>query len=144
MTSYVGEQGYINYEWFGLDGLADLVDRVTRSYELAGPLAEVLKEMFEETQARVHSPMNPGSPNYVPTGSLQASGTTETEMTELFWEGTITYGGSSGGFPNDPVDYAIYEMARGGLHDFFGGLEALADERVEHVIDSFFEQATRG
>lgn len=82
-------------------------------FKLVGALEAVLKAAFLDTQARTH----------VITGSLKASGTTSSDFDGDDWHGQIKYGGASTG-PNNPVDYAIYEMARGGDHDFFGNLPA--------------------
>jgi hypothetical protein len=54
---------------------------------------------------------------HVLTGSLKSSTKRESEKRFREWEGTITAGGASKGI-NNPVDYAIYEKARGGPHDF--------------------------
>jgi len=80
-------------------------------YKLVGAMEAVLHAVFLDTQARTH----------VITGSLKASGTSESDYDGDGWKGNITYGGVSTG-PNNPVDYAIYEMARGGEHDFFGNI----------------------
>ena len=85
-------------------------------------LEGVLLSAFETTQGDVH----------IETGSLKNSGRTESEETEGGWSGAIIYGGPSAGFPNDPVDYAIYEKARGGGHDFLGST---------HLYESVFEDA---
>lgn len=74
--------------------------------------AGAMASAFQDTQDRVH----------VITDSLRQSGKlTVDEVVRGVLEGTIEYGGDSTG-PIDPVVYAIYEMARGGDHDFFAGL----------------------
>jgi hypothetical protein len=54
---------------------------------------------------------------HVETGSLKSSTKKDSETRRHVWEGTITAGGASTGV-NNPVNYAIYEKARGGAHDF--------------------------
>lgn len=54
---------------------------------------------------------------HVQTSSLQKSITSDSEEGRNSWTGTITAGGFSTG-PKNPVDYAIYEQARDGDHDF--------------------------
>lgn len=89
-------------------------------------LEGVLAASFAATQAHTH----------VITGSLRNSGSLSSEMSEHSWEGTITYGGPSPGFPNDPVDYAIYEYARGGAHRFLDPASAMSDRYGSVVEDS--------
>lgn len=71
-------------------------------------LERTLTVQFAATQQRVH----------VDTGSLRGSGEIDSDYVAGRWSGQITYGGPSPGFVNDPVDYAVYEAARGGAHDF--------------------------
>ncbi len=83
----------------------------------AAALTLVGQRMFDGTQERVH----------VLTESLKNSG-----KYTVRWEGRafivrITYGGSSSGV-NNPVNYAIYEMARGGDHDFLADVTEYYDE----------------
>lgn len=68
-----------------------------------------LNSTFLATQAATH----------IITGSLKASGKTTSDWDEntFTWTGEIIYGGASTGLIS-PVDYAIYEQARGGAHDF--------------------------
>lgn len=98
-----------------------------------GKLEGVLAAAFAETQAATH----------ILTGSLKASGKTDSDFDGDVWEGSITYGGVlwRAPFPgpaNDPVDYAIYEMARGGDHDFFAPLAAF-DGAVELILQEWFK-----
>ena len=86
-------------------------------------LEDVLDETFLGTQALVH----------VITGSLRGSGKTSSKYEPGQWSGMIEYGGPSPGFPNNPVDYAIYERARGGSHDFLSNVH-LMNERFEQAI----------
>jgi hypothetical protein len=76
----------------------------------------VLDMAYVATQADVH----------VRTGSLKSSGkmSDNRDLETDSWEGELTYGGPSEG-PNNPVDYAIYEKARGGSHDFMASTEGL-------------------
>ena len=80
-------------------------------YKVIGALESALAAAFAETQAATH----------VITASLKMSGKTSSDFDGKEWTGEITYGGASAG-ANNPVRYAIYEMARGGEHDFFSGL----------------------
>jgi len=98
-----------------------------------GELEAMLASAFAETQAHTH----------VITGSLKASGKTNSEFDGDEWEGEISYGGAlwktpAPGPPNNPVDYAIYEMARGGDHDFFGPLVAY-EGKVEQILLEYFD-----
>jgi len=125
----------IAYQWVGLQDLIDEVDRVTLAdepYRLTGPLNEVLLEAFEDTQLRVASPAHPHVPTYAPTGRLAESGRTSTFFDGDTWIGTITYGGES-----TDVDYAIFEMARGGIHDWFAGLPDFGDRYLEVIMAHF-------
>lgn len=82
-------------------------------------LDRVLSAGFKATQAAVH----------VKTGSLKSSGEKDSAFQQATkeWKGEISYGGVSLG-PNNPVDYAIYEMRRHpdelGDHDFMRPLSA--------------------
>lgn len=99
---------------FGIDDIIDGLNKLSKpDFRLTKKLGAVLKEQFDETQAATH----------VITGSLKLSGHTATDFDGDTWTGHITYGGPSAGV-NDPVEYAIYEMNRGGAHDFFAGLPA--------------------
>jgi hypothetical protein len=103
-------------------------------FKVVNALEAVLQAAFLETQAATH----------IITGSLKASGRTSSDTSDAWvWEGEISYGGPlyrapAPGPPNDPVDYAIYEMARGGDHDFFAALPGFDDAWV-HAIDMHFE-----
>ena len=96
-------------------------------------LEALLDAAFMETQAATH----------VITESLKASGKVSSDFDGDKWEGVISYGGPlwrvpTPGPPNDPVDYAVYEMARGGTHDFFAPLIAF-DGRFEEAIMTHFQ-----
>jgi len=81
-----------------------------------------LESAFLQSQAQTH----------VISGALRNSGRTESDVINgQVWEGTITYGGDS-----QPhfVDYAIYEQARGGDHDFMRGLAEIMDRAMEASI----------
>lgn len=102
-------------------------------YVVVGELESMLASAFTLTQVATH----------VITGSLKASGKTESDFDGEVWTGQITYGGAlwktpAPGPPNDPVNYAIYEMARGGEHDFFGPL-VVFEGRVEEILLNAFE-----
>ena len=105
------------------------------SFRITARLEKVLAEFFEDTQARTH----------IITGSLKSSGVTDSDYDGDLWHGSVTYGGSlwktpAPGPPNDPVDYAIYEMARGGEHDFFSGYPAYMD-KFEEVVNEWIPDA---
>jgi hypothetical protein len=122
------------FVWEGLEEMLDEIDRVTlekEPYRLTGPLNEVLYEAFADTQARVASPANPHTPTYAPTGRLASSGHTSSDFGEgKTWRGEIIYDAR-----NDQGDaYAIYELNRGGVHDFFAGLPPYTEQFVETVI----------
>lgn len=104
-------------------------------FKVVHGLEAALAAAFADTQERTH----------IITGSLKASGTSESDFSSSHvWEGTITYGGKlhrpplGPGPPNDPVDYAIFEMNRGGDHDFFAGLPYF-DHMFVSAIDKHFE-----
>lgn len=105
------------------------------SYKIVAKLEKILAEFYADTQARTH----------VITGSLKASGIPDSDYDADKWEGSITYGGTlwrgpAPGPPNDPVDYAIYEMARGGDHDFFKEAPYYI-EKFEEVVEDFIPEA---
>lgn len=101
-------------------------------YETTVELEALLRAAFLDTQARTH----------VITGSLKASGASSSDFDGEVWQGSITYGGvlfkvPVPGPPHDPVDYAIYEMARGGEHDFFSGLPGF-ENQIEQILHGGF------
>lgn len=112
----------IRFESTGLQEMQDVIDDISGppDFEVIGGLETAHAAAFADTQARVASPVNQHT-DWFPTGSLKASARISTDFDGKVWEGTITYGGPTTG-PNNPVDYALYEAARGGVHDFFGGL----------------------
>jgi hypothetical protein len=100
-----------------------------------GEIETLFRVAFEATQAATH----------VITGSLKASGHTDTDVTEDSWTGRIIYGGPlfgapAPGPPNDPVEYAIYEMARGGEHDFLAPAEAVFNDTALSKIVDFYNE----
>lgn len=73
---------------------------------------------------------------HIDTGSLLSSGTTESVMLMGRYSGTISYGGFSEGV-NNPVDYAVYELDRGGPHDFMVGtfdLHVLWVDAIKEIL----------
>lgn len=90
----------------------DQQDREFRRLLDMGPvtteLERILALQFAAGQAAVH----------VDTGSLRGSQEIDSDYAAGRWSGQISFGGASPGFANDPVDYAVYEAARGGTHDF--------------------------
>lgn len=113
-----------------LNAFEDELDRIDNlpSYRAVARLEATLGEIFAETQAMVH----------VQTGSLRGSGKSSSDVSEGKWEGEISYGGISAGFPKSPVEYAEYEQRRGGSHDFLNVhfAEALLGESVVTVLGS--------
>lgn len=88
----------------------------------------VLASQYSATQAKVH----------IDTTSLKNSGRQKSTMNRAtdVWEGIITYGGPSRPIPE--VDYAQYEQARGGSHDFMQPAVKLGS-RYEKAILEFFK-----
>jgi hypothetical protein len=123
---------------FGLDQMIDDTDKIADepAFRVTQALEQVLRNSFLYTQARVASPTFIHTPTYMPTGSLKLSGRTSSDLDGSEWSGEIRYGGPSAG-PNNPVEYAIYEMARGGIHDFFEGLEAFDEQWIEAMGEHF-------
>lgn len=107
--------------------IAELERLGNPGFELAGLLESQIHTMFNDTQSIVH----------VVTGSLRGSGAVETRwLPDNIWEGEITYGGDSPGFPHNPVTYADQERGRGGEHDFFRTMPE-ESARIEVVISEF-------
>ncbi len=96
--------------------------------ETLAALDVTLQAGYAQTQVAVH----------VITGSLKASGRTEVEYEpgSEVWQGDIVYGGPSPGSVNNPVEYAEYERARGGSHNYFANLPLLYDQFEEAVFAS--------
>lgn len=142
-------------KWINLDEMIDEVQRIGSEPDarVVGELSKVLIEAFEDTQLKVHSPGNPGGNTYIPTGSLLSSGKSSTDLTSGWeWSGEISYGetallphwhdwgkhGATGKPPHFDVEYAIYEMNRGGEHDFFRDLP-LFDEKFLQALMTHFD-----
>lgn len=98
--------------WNRIDRELDRLERMPDP-AMIERLDRVLESGFAATQAAVH----------IQTGSLKSSGDKSSVFHQATkeWVGEISYGGPSLG-PNNPVDYAIYEMRRDpderGDHDF--------------------------
>lgn len=103
------------------DELDRLASQPTRKTALL--LDAVLEQGFKKTQAAVH----------IDTESLKGSGKKTSEVRGDKWEGQIEYGGSTPG-PKNPVNYAIYEKARGGEHDFMLPLKGLGPQIAAAVL----------
>lgn len=114
-----------------LDRVEDQPDFRTRSI-----LDATLGLLAAEVEAATH----------VETGSLSGSvkSTSTTNDAIDRWEGEIEVGGASTG-PNNPVDYAIYEKARGvggaggpsdakGDHNFMAPAELTGDEKFGTAV----------
>lgn len=108
----ISNYDFLDRELDRLDGLPDYKTKVAFS--------GVLREGYVGSQAIVH----------IETGSLKNSGKTKEKSSRRRWEGTLTYGGPSAGV-NNPVDYAIYELARGGDHDFIANTHLLHQQWIQ-------------
>lgn len=111
--------------------LSESPDQVTIS-----AMEAALKVMYADTIVKTH----------VISGSLKATGHTTTKFENDQWTGTIIYGGrlfkqASPGPPpiSGRVKYAIYEMNRGGTHDFYRDLPQY-DPLFEKAFNSHFER----
>lgn len=103
----------------------DRLDRIP-TVEDQAKLDAVLVAGFKAMQADTH----------VRTGSLVSSEKMESKDGHKKWEGQLSAGGPSTGV-NNPVDYAIYEKARGGPHDFmafFPGFEKQLEETIMEIL----------
>ena len=99
---------YMKFDSSGVSEMKDFFNALQKPPVVAiGKLEKLLSATFAATQAATH----------IITTSLKQSGKTDSDWDGANWEGHITYGGESTG-PISDVDYAIYEMARGGDHDF--------------------------
>lgn len=112
----------------GLDDQIDEVDRIGSppTFETVGRLESVLRNAFLNTQARTH----------IITTSLKLSGRSSSDFDGKTWQAGITYGGPSTG-PINPVEYAVYEMARGGEHNFFRDLPLFDQAYLDAVASHF-------
>lgn len=109
-------------DWSDIDSE---IDRVASMPTPTGKMAleGVLKEAYRSTQASVH----------LDTTSLKLSGKASSDTDEGKWTGELEYGGPSTGI-NNPVDYAIYEKARGEDHDFMASTDMLGPAWVHAVL----------
>lgn len=109
----------------GLDELIEALIAFGKPDHIATmPLEMVLAEGFVATQAAVH----------VISGRLKASGRTSSHFDGFTWEGSVEYGGPEG----SPAYYGIFELARGGTHDFFKPMDLL-DNKIENAFSKWFE-----
>jgi len=95
-------------------------------------LEKELASAFADTQAATH----------IITHSLKTSGKVSSDFDGNSWDADITYGGEAAGAINDPVDYAIYERARGGEHDFMAPAFAHEDAFGD-ILNKHFDEVTR-
>ena len=95
----------------------DELDRLLEMGFATTALERVLARQFAAGQAATH----------VVTGSLRGSQDIDSSYAAGVWTGTIAWGGPAPGFENNPVDYAVYEAARGGRHDFREPLQRMSD-----------------
>lgn len=123
----------VKYSWVGLREWIEALENIGHAdVQLISDLEEVLHTQFLDTQARVASPEFHHVTTYIPTGALQASGQTSSDFDGENWSGEITYG-------NAQVDYALYEMNRGGIHDWFSELPVL-EHLYEEALARFLER----
>lgn len=111
----------------GLDDQLAEIDRVGNpGFQVVGEFESILRAAFLDTQARAH----------VLTGWMKASGTTESDFDGLTWEGAIYYGvpGDANWAQDPDATYAVFEMARGGDHNFYAGLPAFHDAYVDAIV----------
>lgn len=92
--------------------------------EMTGVLEELLAMDYASTNAATH----------VETGSLKSSEKMTSSVGDADWEGTLEWGGASGGVHN-PVKYAIYEHARGGAHDFMANATLSQYKWIEKILE---------
>ncbi|HEV2927248.1 MAG TPA: hypothetical protein VGW74_01035 [Propionibacteriaceae bacterium] len=89
-------------EVVGWDGMMDALDRLTRlPFGQMGKWEQATERFYDHTQRFVH----------VDTVALKRSGRFEVSRVAHRAIGEVIYGGRFG------VDYALFEMGRGGSHD---------------------------
>ena len=119
--------GYMRFNTTGLKEMREFFDAVgDPPFKLIAQLEKQLAATFTATQAATH----------VITSSLKWSGKTSSDFDGKSWTGEISYGGPSTGV-NNPVDYALYEMARGGAHNFLAPAEA-SEPAFEAIMLKYF------
>lgn len=79
-----------------------------------------LRTSFETTRAKVH----------VDTGKLKKSGKTKSRSTANQWVGQFSFTAKN----KKGVTYGIYEIARGGGHDFFRDLVLLKPRFISAIV----------
>ena len=111
------------------EGIDDEVDRLAKGLSETDILKfeAILTRQYEATRIKVH----------VVTGSLKSSGKASSDSNDHKWEGVISYGGFSFGV-NNPVDYAEFELERGGNHDYLAPAVAM-EQRYVDAINAFLE-----
>lgn len=110
----------------GLREMTDSFRDVARpGFETTTKLESALDATFADTQERVHRITN----------TLALSGEPDTHFDGDTWSGEITYGSK----PDHDAYYAIYELARGGSHNFFAGTTDY-ESRFEEAIDDHFRR----
>lgn len=115
----------IDADFSEVDRELSRLDHVPMSVHLE--LEAILALAFGRSQQEVH----------VITGSLEASGTVDSDLKNDVWKGTIEYGGPAPGFAHDPVLYAEYEQRRGQSHDFMAStypMDSLYGKVVEEHV----------
>lgn len=96
----------IRFQESGLQEMIQAFEKLEKPpLKLIAALEAELQKAFLGTKADTH----------VISTSLKNSGRTSSDYDGHTWTGEITYGGPS--IPHE-VDYAVYEQARGGDHDF--------------------------
>lgn len=122
----------MSYFYIEVD-ISDVLDELDRiidgpSNAAIAELEAVLASQYQKTQMAVH----------IITGSLKNSGKLDSHITKDSWVGSITYGGSSPGFPHNPVKYAHYEQERDSSHDFMAGAYPL-DTLYGNAVESWLK-----
>lgn len=100
--------------------------------ESAAEWLQATEIMFDRTQQLVH----------IISGDLLDSGRVSiTDRDKLSIESTITYGGTMG--TEGPVDYATYEIARGGNHDFLTDGYQQSQAKLQRAAGQILENRFR-
>lgn len=106
---------HLSSDWSAIDSELDRIEAMP-DFKTKVALEQVLTHGVVTIMADTH----------VLTGSLKSSikKRSESEKITAEWKGEIEAGGASGGV-NNPVDYAIYEKARGEDHNFMASTKLL-------------------
>jgi hypothetical protein len=111
----------LNSDWSGIEKELKRLKSIPTTTDKRR-LDRVLEFGLSRTRQDVH----------IETGSLRSSGKAKSVMLLGRYSGTLRYGGPSAGI-NNPVDYAIFELDRGGPHDFMRSTALLHPLWVEAI-----------